>query len=305
MEEEKHNVEIIEVEIDEEGKAINEVLKDTKEQILREGAVDLYKAEAFDTIEDAKKAEKKSPKKDVQLKIKKTKLLDRLPGIDKNDIWGDEFIYQCVLKDKHFISKQQRYWLLNNFEISQKHHEVDWWYLLTAQDFFSLSAAKMQHPVIWALKELNILELVGKEYCQESPEIKEVIDKIKTRDDIQLALNFKDKLHTIKPDGKSDIKIIGDLLDKIGFKNEATTRKNVKITRLINKDSKITEQDDITRLVHHKAIPIDYEVSVNDKELSAREAILEAIERRQKAWIESDKSKVDWEIQTLPSVEEK
>jgi hypothetical protein len=284
LEEAGHNVEVLQWSIDGN---IKQLEKATKEAVQRRHAREVYAAAEFSSIEEAREKAKSSPKKETQRRIEKTFLLDRLSGIKESPVWTEEFVYECHIKNKEFINQQQRFYMVNNFDVSQKRHESSWFYQATSEDFFSARVKRMSHDIIWALRELNITQFIGREYHKNSPEVVSFINTLRERQDIQLALR---KYH-LKPEtsnGKERLEILGDVLNLIGFKNLSTGQKFV---------------GDV-RLRHYKAEPTVVKPGgikiIRDDEpefdlAAARLAILEAIERKFTAWMQSEKSQVNWE----------
>ncbi len=274
-----HNVELIHQEIDEAFKVKE---KQAKEAVNKEHATELFNAIEYDSIDEAKKVAKGNPRKEIQRRIEKTFLLDRLPGIDKySALWTPDFINQYYVKDRDFITKQQRFYLLNNFEISQKRHEVNWFYKATNEDFFTASMKGISHLTIWALKELDILSLIGKQFHKNSLEVIEIVEKARTRDDIKLALRIEPL--PAKVDGSERIAFISKLLSLVGL-----GKKNIGKPLIDGVRTKVYEIDD--------------EVMQNP----ARLAVLECVERKLTKWMQSDKSQVDWlsTIDQTPQVEQ-
>ena len=222
-----HNIEVTQWETVEQAK---ESEKEAKEEIQKIHSQEVFDAVPFNSIEEANHKAKNSPNKDTQRKIEKTRLLDRLPRIEHSSVWSQEFIYNCTKKHRDFMRQQERYWLLKNFEVSEKRHEASWNFLTTQEDFFSRSASMMSHDVIWALKELNILELIesNKEYHKDSPEITRLINLLRSRNDIQLALRLN-QLEPQTQEGKERIRILNQLLNLIGFKSQFIARNRRKI----------------------------------------------------------------------------
>jgi hypothetical protein len=217
-----HEVEIAQWESDEGIKAIEKV---AKESVRMNHAVELFNTTKFDSLEEANQIAKSNPTKEVQRRIEKTRLLDRLPGIEDTSIWDAEFINDYYLKDKEFISKQQRFYFLSNFEISKKRSEVNWYYLATNQHFYMGQAKADSHLKIWGLQQLNALQFLEGEYHKNSPEIEGLIQLCRDRKDIASALNIEPKPPT--ESRKENIELLRSLLDLIGLKLAKPTRKLV------------------------------------------------------------------------------
>lgn len=309
-----HNVEIAEWDI--VGK-VKEAEKKAKDEIQQVHSKEIFEAVEFKSIEEANKKAKASPNKATQRRIEKTWLLERLPGIQNTSVWSTQFIHQCHTTRRDFIKQQERYWLLKNYETSQKRHESIWNYAALGEDFFSRSVSAMGHDVIWALRELNLLSFTDTNILinKNSPEVIQLVKTLRERHDLQLAL----RISRLEPEtviGKERLRILNQLLEIIGFKTRCTGRKIIK-----------TEEGTI-RLRHYHVIPIEIHNVVQNSTAStpphiyidsqgcgrsqtpsinrdssqfdlkaARQAILEAMEYKFTKWMNSDKSKVKWEVE--------
>ncbi|RUS93108.1 hypothetical protein DSM106972_097400 [Dulcicalothrix desertica PCC 7102] len=220
-----HNVNIEEWEI---SGTIKGLEKNAKIEIRQQHAKEIFNAIEFPTIEEANKKAKAGPDKDTQRRIEKTRLLDRLPGIQDSEVWSDCFIYNCYIEDHEFIRQQERYWLLSNYEISQKRHESSWNHVAFAEDFFGRRVSNMGHDTIWALRELGLLSFTqsDKEYHKDSHEVVGIVETLRTRADIRLALRIN-HLEPESEDSGERFRILNNLLSLIGFKTKYTRKPNI------------------------------------------------------------------------------
>jgi hypothetical protein len=202
--------------------------------------------------------------------------LDKTPGIDRSEHYDQNFVINCWVKDKKFIANTQRYWFLNNPRVSAKKHECDWYYKATQEDFFIASVTRSNHLVIWALQELGIEEFITKfsnqEYHKNSPEVLAIVKKFRDRKDLQTALNRKPKAETAT--GKEILETIGWLLSLVGYKNQFQGKQMI---------------DGIRFNTYTCAVDLPAGVT-----LETRDVILDAIARKMTAWMESEKSQVNW-----------
>jgi hypothetical protein len=308
LEEAGHDVEVVQWDTDKE---ISELEKQADEAVTNRHASEMYQAIEFSDINEANKVSRGNPNEATQLRIEKTRLLDRLPGIKdtkihemstdslsafwlalesinhfagmmflytkETPVWTQEFIANYHLKDKQYIAQNQRFYLLNNFEISKKRSEVAWYYRATNQHFFLGQAKSDSHQPAWALQELNIMQFLEGEYHKDSPQVTELISKLRGRDDICRALNL-----TLKPpteDGKENIATVAGLLGRIGLKFGKAKQK------LING-------------VKTRHYSIDNDVL----NCPVRLAVLDAIARKFDDYLESETvAKIDWD--NLPEIE--
>jgi hypothetical protein len=280
LEEAGHNVEIVKWKVNESLKEEEKVAKDFLDH---QKADELHAAIPYNSIEEAQKVAKGSPRKETQRRIELTYLLSRLPEITESETWNSDFIYECHIKRKDYISQQERFWLVQNADVSAKRHEASWYYASTKETFFSARMKGMGHDRIWALKELDILQFVGKEYHKNSPEVISFNEKLRQNTDIQKALKIHLKPATIE--GNERIEIIGNLLQLVGFKNKSSGKKNV---------------GDI-RLVHHTCEPNVGNPSKGFDLTNAREAILKSVETKFTIWMQSDKSQISWVVEEPPN----
>ena len=280
LEEAGHDVEIVKWEINDSLKKEEQAAKDFLDH---QKADELHTAVPYESIEEAQKVAKGNPRKETQRRIELTYLLSRLPEITESETWNSDFIYQCHIKKKDYISRQERFWLVQNADISAKRHEASWYYAATKETFFSARMKGMGHDRIWALKELDILQFVGREYHKNSPEVISFNEKLRQNTDIQKALRICLKPATVQ--GSERLEIIGNLLQLIGFKNKSSGKKNVGGIRLTH----YTCEPDIG----NPAKGIDL--------TKQREAILKSVQIKFTTWMESDKSQVSWVAEEPPS----
>jgi len=269
---------------------VQELVKKAKSVVTERHAREVAAADEFESLADADKAAKSNPRLEVQRKIEKTRLLNRLPGIKENPIWGENFILNCHVLNADFISKQQIYFLLKNPEIAEKRHEIEWFHATTKKEaFFKGRVAKMRGDIIWALNELNISELETLEYSKDSPEVLNIIEKLRTRKDIRTALNIDYPPKTVS--NKNHMEVVNRLLGVLGFRNQFLKQER---------------NESGVRTRYYTAVP-EFEIvskkkgkgQDKDKDVfnfkEARLAVLSCIETKMKQWLETTE-KPDWDI---------
>lgn len=243
------------------------LIKETKEVVQKEHALELFLAKPYDTIDEANELAKTNQCKPVQRRIEKTRLLDRLPDIQKSAVYSADFIYETYIKDKHLITQHQRFYLLNNPGISEKKHEVDWFYKATSPYFFKGRAKKAMHLDIWALRELNVLQFLSGQWHKDLPEVIAFIEKAR-QPEIVSALGIKPKSDSAT--GGERIEYISKLLALIGLKFAKPEQ------RMLDG-------------VRQRVYTISSKVISNPYRL----AVLEAIDKKMTLWM-AEKSQVDW-----------
>jgi hypothetical protein len=254
----------------------SKIEKETKEQLINEAAEREFKAVPYESLEDAKKAAKGNVNYEIQAKISKTYLLDKLPGIEQKDAWSKEFVKECVVKDKHFLSQLERFYLLENTHIAQKRCEAEWFYAATAETYFTAISKGRSHSLLWGLQQLQILERFVKsdvEWHKDSPEVVELWNQLESRKELQTALRITSL--NKKADGKERTELLNKLLALIGVDVKAAGRKMT---------------DEGVRLNHYK---------VNEETLNNphRLAVLDCLAVRFEKWLSSDTvTKIQWSV---------
>jgi hypothetical protein len=283
LREQGHKVDIIEMDT---SKEYAQLEKDVKNELRLERATEVHKAIPFDSLEEAKQKAKTSPKPEVMRRIEKTRLLDRLPGIDLTEVFTPEFVKEVLYDDKELISNLQRYYFLQNFEISKKRSEVNWYYQATNQYFYLGSMAKDSHLKIWALQQLDIKNILnklldGEEIHKDHHLVTEFYQKAISSYQILLGLNTNIPRATLG--GKERTDLLKSCFKSIGIKLKKTGRKLC--------------SDNIRRNCY--ALDIEYHVSPE------RIAILDAINRKYQNYLESESvKKINWESHSKPKIEE-
>jgi len=277
LEEQGHTTEIISLETSKEDA---QKLTDANELLLNKQANETFKAEPLQDIQEANRLAKTSPKPEVMRRIEKTRLLDRLPGIDLTDIWDADFILS-TLKDQDFINKHSRFWMLNNLDISQKRSELKWYFGATGEYFYLGGMVKDAHLKIWALHQLNILQFAdGRQYNKDSLEVLEFYNKAFNDRRINTALG-----ENIAPEtatGKERIELLRKCFKAIGLNLKFDGKKTI---------------DGIRQRVYS----LDLE-AFNDK---VRVEVLNAIERKYSGYLNSETvKKIDWENHITQPMEE-
>jgi hypothetical protein len=118
---------------------------------------------------------------------------------------------------------------LKNYDVSQKRHESIWNHAALSEDVFNRQFSAMGHDVIWALRELKILDFTARttEYYKDSPEVVSLVKTLRSRNDIQLAL----RISQVEPetvDGEERLRIVSGLLKYVGYKSKYTEKKKIK-----------------------------------------------------------------------------
>ncbi|PHM09453.1 plasmid replication protein, CyRepA1 family [Nostoc sp. 'Peltigera malacea cyanobiont' DB3992] len=224
LQEQGHTTEIINLD---SSKQHNEHYKETKEKIVERKAEKLLVIEPFKDIDEANQIAKGNPNKSTMLRVEKTRLLDRLPGIDTSKSWDMELI-KNFLTDKEAITKHQRFWMLKNFEVSQKRSEVNWFYNVTSEYFYLGSMDKDAHLKVWAMKELGIPELIhklinGYYLYKNTPEVIDIYDKALTNSEINAALGIH--IRPATETASERMRLVKQIFESVGIKLKTNQRK--------------------------------------------------------------------------------
>lgn len=277
LQEQGHTTEIINLEISKEDA---QKLADANESLLKRQADETFKAEPLQDVQEANTLAKTSPKPEIMRRIEKTRLLDRLPGIDLTGIWDADFIYS-TLKDQDFINKHSRFWMLNNLDISQKRSELKWYYGATGEYFYLGGMVRDAHLKIWALDQLNILQFAdGRQYNKDSLEVIEFYNKALNDKKINTALG--ETIHPGTVTGKERIELLRKCMASVGLKLKFDGQKIINGTKQRLYSLDIEAFNDPTRL-----------------------EIVNAVERKYSGYLSSEAvKKIDWTNHITPKTEE-
>jgi len=279
LREQGHKVETIQMNTSEEYAQLEKTIKD---ELRLERATAVHKANPFNSVEEASQEAKKSPKPEIMRRIEKTRLIDRLPGIDQTEIFTPEFIKKILYDDKELIGNLQRYYFLQNFDISKKRSEVNWYYQATNQHFFLGSMAKDSHLKIWALQQLGISNiqdklLEGEELHKDHELVINLYNTAISSYQIMLALGTKVPRATLL--GKERTDLLKSCFKMIGVKLKRVGRKLC--------------SDGIRRNC--------YTIDMDDYLSPERLGILGAIDKKYQNYLESESvKKVNWKVEPPP-----
>jgi hypothetical protein len=285
LREQGHKVRIIDMDISREYAQIE---KDIKHELRLERATKVHPAIPFNSLEEANQKARACPSPEVMHRIEKTRLLDRLPDIDKTEIFTPEFIKKVLYDDRESISNHQRYYFLNNFELSQKRSEANWYYKATNQYFYLGSMLRDSHLKIWALQQLKMREmeealLAGEELHKDHHLVTNLYNFAISNYQVMLALGLHIPKATLV--GKERTDLLKNCFRMIGVKLKKTGRKLC--------------PDGIRRNCY--GINMEHFNSVE------RLAILNAIHQKYHNYLESESlKKIDWKLEaekaTLPKL---
>jgi hypothetical protein len=266
-----HNVTELQLEMSEK---IDNEMAEIKAEMLETEAKIYYNEVQKYTEEELKEVKKGEHTLDVQRRIKKSiVLLEKVPGIDKHPAYSVDF-WLNHFKDRRWLTSHQNYAKLLNYAITQKQHEAYIYNKTTAEYCFIAGMRGSSFSKIWAYNELKIVELISldKEFCKESPEVIELINRINSEPRIQLALNIK----PIKEQSgnKERIDTLKKIFNDLGIEFEKPVQK-------------LHESDKRLRF---------YKIDAKKFNNPLRLAIIELTTAKENAWLQSDKSKVDWTI---------
>jgi glycerol-3-phosphate cytidylyltransferase-like family protein len=175
--------------------------------------------EYLDGLEEAKQVHERLETVGTARALTKARILDRLPGIKDTSIWTEDFILECVLKNKNFIKQQETFYFVYNPDMSKKRLETALYNTATAEFVDGESLIQKDYHVIKALQALEIPDFIkhlenGLEISKKSPEVLKIITK--ARKDTKIH-----KLAGLIPDNKTveqkeNLKFIKQLLNLVG-----------------------------------------------------------------------------------------
>jgi Bifunctional DNA primase/polymerase, N-terminal/Primase C terminal 2 (PriCT-2) len=206
--------------------------EEKKAEYIKEESEAIFNAK--DIPYDEAKERKFDATREEMLEIKKAKFKYRLQGIEGyEDIWKPEFLATYLLEDRDFISKVERYWLVNNPVISSMDNFNEWAYEIKKEHLFKKRFADAKHLKIWGLNRLNIAQFFEdeKEWSANSPELAELV-KQGGKENLVTALGFsppKPKTKNNKPiKGSEGIPYLRRLLELCGISLVEARRENDK-----------------------------------------------------------------------------
>ena len=284
-------------------------------ELQRQQASETFQAEKYEEIEEARKLKKKVVPLETKRRIEKTFFLDRLPGIEQSSIWespissnpetglpvvskpggtgiaGGEKLILMNLKNRHFLTGLERLYLLRNFHIAQKRHEKLWNGLCT--DYLTKEEAARRggkFATIWALRELNILQLLEGEWTADSPEVIS-LEKAGHRPDIVLALGFSPGKE--RKGNPQRIDYLRRLLELLCCRLDSPVQRGKERVRHYQVLKDFKSSNYLEKLVkQNKTIP--EEGWAYDWENPLRLATAEAIEKRFNKWWAENSEAIKW-----------
>ncbi|MBW4450820.1 MAG: bifunctional DNA primase/polymerase [Spirirestis rafaelensis WJT71-NPBG6] len=268
-----HFPEIIEELKDDE---INEITKAINAELLEQEAEEIFNAEPFEDLKIAQEAIKKNSSLQVKRRYDKTKIITYLPDIEKEDIWSTDFILETFVKDRHCLSQHQKYWLLLNPEADEQINDF-WHYTKASKEFVTTwMLTNEQQVILKGLRKLGIDTLIKKLekgfiFTNKTPEIQELLNRARKDKDLKRIKQFQPSKATIK--GIEILPFIRSLLALVGVQ--------------IEQKEKARGEDGIQYRW--------YGLNVKKHSDPYRVAMINAIEKERKSWLETKYLKPDWD----------
>jgi hypothetical protein len=255
---------------------INETTKAINAELLEQEAEEIFNAEPFEDLRIAQEAIKKNSSLQIKRRYDKTKIITYLPDIEKEDIWSPDFILETFVKDRHCLSQHQKYWLLLNPEADAQINDF-WHYTKTSKEFVTTwMLTNEQQIILKGLRKLGIDTLIkelekGFVFTNKTPEIKEILTRARKDKYLKTLKQFQPRKATIK--GIEILPFIRSLLNLVGVQ--------------IEQKDKTRGEDGI----HHRW----YGLNAKKHSDPYRVAMIDAIEKERKAWLETKYLKPDWD----------
>jgi hypothetical protein len=154
-----------------------------------------------------------------RLAAEKAILKAQLPGIENSEVWGPEFI-EYLLKNPSHIRRLERLYLLQNLELAKAKANKHWSDLSQGEIPF-ITDIRSDLALLTALNEMGVLDLVGMNLTNDSPEVMECYRKGK-------LVIFRSRLQ--RSPGKRDqaIAYLGRLLRMIGLESRCKRARRFK-----------------------------------------------------------------------------
>ncbi|RCJ42548.1 hypothetical protein A6769_37280 [Nostoc punctiforme NIES-2108] len=212
----------VEIKQAESVKAYKDELKEKKEIVLNTEALEIFNSVAYETVDDAEKANKKSDSIKVKRAVKKTKILFSNPGIEQTKSWSVEYIHDCFVKDRNWRYNLDKFYLLFNPEISAKKSDYERYFKFTSQHVNKQQIIKDLELTLKGLRNLKIDELItelvnGLQIHKDSERIQQIVNIARGKK----IFGFNPKPESV--DRKENIEFIKSCLSKVGLKLKHTS----------------------------------------------------------------------------------
>lgn len=266
--------------------------KQAKEEVLMHDAEEIFKAKPYESEIDYEYDRKKDQNLRTQRRVTRHFYLSQLPDI--GEFFDPDFIYNCLLKNKHFLSQCKLYWQLQNYEVAKRLFEKALSDRTTKEDFFICQLTRNnQFQTVTALRELGIMELLETEYHKLSESVVSIVSKLRGDKRLKSLLRMENLKTEDNPD--ENIKIIGRLLGMIGYQSRSVGQFFVGELKLRHYQSSPLHIKEVLK-------PGDYNFAL------ARVKIIESVGKKYLEWFNSEKAIVSWDNQPLedhPVIEDK
>ncbi len=248
---------------------IKELVKDATEEVKWQNCHDIFVAEDIPPSQtdrplafDAGWLER--------CKLTKAIYKKRLPGIENTPRWSEDLLYKFLYEDRHFIDKQELFWLLNHPEAAKSIQQERYHGLMRhflQEEHLALWKMKQRFSMINVLREVGLLELINnpdKIYTKDSPEIIAIWQKGQ-------ALKYRQILGRNPGKQEYALRYVSSLLNMIGcsWSSKQTKNSSGVRTRVYQLDRQLLNDPD--RLV-----------------------VLECIERKYQKYLSAELEKLDW-----------
>ncbi len=224
LEREGYKVEMVVAEMSQEAVAVQKKLTDIGHEINEEVVKKTFEAGDI-TAEEASHIERLQEKTGEQsYKLKKYRVTSRLPGMKGTPLDSIEFYRHVLVKDRGYIAKAEKYFLLHHMEVAYRFLEKKWERVSVRMTAYPLEWVQEQqavHSVLKAISECGLLKLImaGQEISRESKEVGEIIEACrKKRISVMLGKRPPGK-HS-----KNPMKFLGAVLKMVGMKLQGVRR---------------------------------------------------------------------------------
>ncbi|MBW4565985.1 MAG: hypothetical protein KME32_33895 [Mojavia pulchra JT2-VF2] len=226
LEEKGHNVERQTMVID---SGLKNKQKKVKQELQIQKSQDWFNAEDLPSEEEFERLIRRQDlNKKQRDAVQKHKIKNQLPGIENDPTWSANFIFKTYIANPKTVEQYDRYFLLKHYDELLKIHNFSINRAVTAEDVNFGVLLGLKRPCIALIKtELNSLEefqVQGKEFHKKSPEITELIEKVRSNKKLKAALGIN-KMPEPREDGKEIIEITKKILGWVGIKLKATEKK--------------------------------------------------------------------------------
>lgn len=195
-------------------------------------ASEIFQATEYpEGLEQAKEIHEKLETVATARSLTKAHFLERAPGIQNTEVWSENYVLECLVKNRQFIKQQETFHFIYNTDISKKKLEKALYNSVTSEFVDGDSLVHKDYHIIKALRDLGIPGLIkelenGLKISKKTPEVICIVAKARKDSKIHRLAGLTPGAKTVE--GKENIKFISDILRLVGIGLESNGQNNTK-----------------------------------------------------------------------------